>query len=329
MKVDVDIIMRKLGDYLILNGYGLKDSGLYKGRAGISLSLFEAAKFLRDEKLEEAACLFLEQSLLTKVRDISFENGLSGIAYVLHFLIRHKFVDANFNDLYGIQMAFIVEQLNSACDDKIFINKNLNFVKINHLFQYYKNVEAEQALTKICHIVLSLYADKWEHIGNNPLGHHAIDLVMQEWKYILSAICKSSFYHPDISFFIPFVDLYKKGRIKYDNILFGYLHQIAIRENFIVLSDFIATYKQANDSFLIKGWDFVDIILENGYEIYSVLRTKLLQGNWDDIENTINRLIFNSDTRLGYQGGIAWLLLLMVYNHPSNENFREIKELFF
>ena len=323
------MVMRKLAEYLVMNGYGLNSSGLYKGRAGISLALFETARLLQSEELEDAAYMLLEQALLTKTKDISFGNGLSGIAYALHFLIRHKFVEADFDDVFGEQMADIVEGLVAICDDCKSVYSHIGWVKFCHLFQHYKNQDAELALSNICNMFLSLYADKWTHIEDKPLGRHSVEKVMQEWKYILSAVCGSSFYHPELSFFEPFIRLYGKGIVKYDDVLFGYLHQIAVREEFAALRDFVAVHIRSvvgsrSIFFPADRRELSDVMSGGREDLLTAgqfFGRKALAQDWDEMEDAINRFVANGSTRLGLQGGIAWLLLLMVYFHFHVEGY--------
>ncbi len=44
----------KLVDYLLLNAYSVDSAGLYNGKIGVSLCLFEVAKFCNDETIEES-----------------------------------------------------------------------------------------------------------------------------------------------------------------------------------------------------------------------------------------------------------------------------------
>ena len=90
------INISKLVDYLLLNAYSVNSSGLYNGKAGISLCLFEMSRFLQDEYIEEQAFELLKEFLLTKNEDIGFENGLSGVGYVLLYLIQKDFVGGTF-----------------------------------------------------------------------------------------------------------------------------------------------------------------------------------------------------------------------------------------
>jgi hypothetical protein len=103
--------IRKLIDYVLLNSCSVNSSGLYNGKAGMALALFESAKYLQDKYIEEQAFELLEEALLTKNEDISFENGLSGIGYVLIYLLKNKFVDGDFEELFGENSAKIFNKL--------------------------------------------------------------------------------------------------------------------------------------------------------------------------------------------------------------------------
>lgn len=99
MEVD-EITIRKLINYVLFNAYSVDSTGLYNGKAGFTLCLFEVGRKLNDKYLEEQAFELLQESLLTQNKDIGFENGLSGVGYVLLYLIEHKFVNADFKDLF-------------------------------------------------------------------------------------------------------------------------------------------------------------------------------------------------------------------------------------
>lgn len=106
-------IISDLSAYIMLNSCAYNSSGFYNGRSGSSLALFEASSILDDRFLESEAHEFLEESLLCKTEDISFRNGLSGIGFVLAYLIANGFVHADFDEIYGEQLDRIREQLES------------------------------------------------------------------------------------------------------------------------------------------------------------------------------------------------------------------------
>ena len=96
-------LLSKITDYVLLNVCSLHSSGLYSGKSGVSLALFEVSGLLKDNYLEERAFELLEESLLYKGDDLSFHKGYSGIRFALLYLVEHRFVDADINELFGKQ----------------------------------------------------------------------------------------------------------------------------------------------------------------------------------------------------------------------------------
>lgn len=102
---------QKLIDYILLNACSVNSSGLYHGKAGMALALFEAARQLHDDYVEEQAFGLLEEALLSKNEDIGFENGLAGIGYTLLYLIENEFIEADFDELFSEQYQKIATHL--------------------------------------------------------------------------------------------------------------------------------------------------------------------------------------------------------------------------
>lgn len=121
-------IIRKLVDYILLNACSVNSSGLYNGKAGMALALFEAARYLQDEYIEEQAFDLLQESLLSKSEDISFENGLSGIGYVLLYLMKNDFIEADFDDLFKEQYEKIIESIEIMEQKKIQLTNIMQVV---------------------------------------------------------------------------------------------------------------------------------------------------------------------------------------------------------
>lgn len=103
--------VRRLVDYVLLNSCSVNSSGLYNGKAGMALALFEVSRYLQDEYIEEQAFDLLQEALLSKSEDISFENGLSGIGYVLIYLLENKFIEGDFEELFESKLEKIFVKL--------------------------------------------------------------------------------------------------------------------------------------------------------------------------------------------------------------------------
>lgn len=95
--------IRELTDFILLNACCTRSLGLYNGKTGMALALFEVSRYLHDYYLEEQAFDLFQEALLAETEDISFENGLSGIGWTLLYLIENKLIDADFDEVFGQQ----------------------------------------------------------------------------------------------------------------------------------------------------------------------------------------------------------------------------------
>lgn len=119
-----EALIKKAVEHVMLNSGSVSSSGLFNGKAGMSLALFEVARFLEDEYIEDQALQTLQESLLTKTNDPGFENGLSGIGYVLLYLTKNKLVEADFDELFGDKLQFIYEHADKLCDDLVEVGNH-------------------------------------------------------------------------------------------------------------------------------------------------------------------------------------------------------------
>lgn len=122
--------IRKLTDYILLNSASTSSAGIYNGKAGVAITLFEVAKVLHDEYIEEQAFLLLQESLLTKNKDVGFGDGLCGIGYVFAYLLRNRFVDADFYDLFGDKHNLIIAEIRSKMKASIVNISDLYYLSI-------------------------------------------------------------------------------------------------------------------------------------------------------------------------------------------------------
>ena len=130
----------KLIEVILLNAYAVRSPGLYNGKAGLSICLFETAGLLKDSYVEDHAFELLQEALVSKTSDIGFENGLSGIGYALHYLINYNYVDADFYEFFGGRLDEIRISL-ANLDTKASTNE---YVGTLHLFnELYKGNHAK------------------------------------------------------------------------------------------------------------------------------------------------------------------------------------------
>ncbi len=101
----------KLKEVLLLNAYTVEALGYARGKAGIALTLFELARYLDDDSLENHAFDLLQEVLAQELNNNDFPNGRAGIAYVLHHLINNRYLDADYLELYEEQHECIVKNI--------------------------------------------------------------------------------------------------------------------------------------------------------------------------------------------------------------------------
>lgn len=81
----------------------------YNREAEISLCLFEVSRHSNDTDIEDQAFNLLQEALADSKEDIGFEKGLSGIGYVVTYLVRNQFIETNFDEIFGVQLNKIIE----------------------------------------------------------------------------------------------------------------------------------------------------------------------------------------------------------------------------
>lgn len=120
MAISVDTI-RRLTEFVWLDACSLASSGLYEGKAGHALCLFEMARYFRDDALEERAFGCLQEALVCRAEAVDCGFGLSGIGSVFLYLIRYSFVENDFQSLFGGQQKKIYAAIGQAGDKAGFI----------------------------------------------------------------------------------------------------------------------------------------------------------------------------------------------------------------
>lgn len=93
--------LTNIADYLIVNASFLDDVGLYHGKMGISLFFAYCASYFRNDIYNDfAKVLLLEVSdEISEDMEMSFENGISGIAWGILGLWEKGLISGNLNDL--------------------------------------------------------------------------------------------------------------------------------------------------------------------------------------------------------------------------------------
>lgn len=222
--LDLKGTIRTLADYVMLNSVATDSTSLYYGRAGISICLFEASRYLNDEYIEDYAFTLLKQSLVNEKKDIRFDAGLSGIGYALAYLIRNEFVDADLHELFQIQNNIIVDE---------FVQQDYENMDLKDLMQqwqlipYFHYVPCNEALKKIKELhkkCIDKFNTEWETIRGN-MNSVDKELIVSLWKLYLKTLPFVDGHNKSHLYVYKYLNLVKDGLIKRD---ITSLHYISI-----------------------------------------------------------------------------------------------------
>lgn len=209
-----DTTIRKLVDYISLNACSVNSSGLYNGKSGISLALFETAKCLQDTEIEDKAFSLFQESLIRKTNDYGFENGMSGIGYVLIYLITNKLIDADFEDLFGDQREAIIKHFENIDKqpDKLLVSYKI----IYFLFVLDKLQKQDERIYSIIEKIfqgLELYLSLQFFDWKNIYYINSKDYVLQMYEAYLKLVDFCNYKYFSKSLMDSYVTLYSEGRI--------------------------------------------------------------------------------------------------------------------
>lgn len=126
MKQQITIL--DIVEYLLQEYHTTSSPGLYNGKAGLSLSLFVASGYLKDEKIEEIAFNLIKESLIRNKVEFGFEDGLTGIGYALLYLIENQYLETNFDEIFGEQYEAIIKSFDKIEDQPIRLINSLKAV---------------------------------------------------------------------------------------------------------------------------------------------------------------------------------------------------------
>lgn len=188
----------KLVDWVLLNSTATSSAGLYNGKAGISLSLFDVARVLNDSYISDWASELFKEVFLTKDDDVSFEYGLSGIGYSLLYLIEYKYIEADFEDIFEELLNLIIKQIKlweSKKDRRSFFN---NMSVVFFLDYYQKCTNNNQydfyidMFLNVSDDFLNLQLHELSNYSNIDFTTHVLDSLRKFIKII--AFCSTQCY---------------------------------------------------------------------------------------------------------------------------------------
>lgn len=311
--------IRKFVDYLLLNASSTDSLGLYNGKAGMSLALFETAQCLKDKYVEEQAFILIKEALVIKTNDVSFENGLSGIGYVLLYLIKNNFIEADFCEIFKNKYERILQSI------ELFDNKNAdlpNYISMVYFFKemsiFYEKekdyiLPIVKKLFEACELYLSIHFFDF----NNVFYAYDKNTVIQRFENYLLAVNYFDKYSFSRTLINNYIYLYHKGQIKGSLIIWLQLSIIAKKYS---MTELEYTSKQ-NIGFVIKNINLNTISLRDAifllhnfkaHKMINDLNSLFYRNNLNQLEKTIKMFVPINKSYIGYEAGISRYLLHIV-----------------
>ena len=298
--------IRNIVDYILLNACSVNSSGLYNGKVGMALALFEAARYLQDDGIEENAFTLFQESLIRteKSNDLSFENGLSGIGYALIYLITNQFLDADFDEIFKSQNEKIISNFEDIDKSP---QKLLNFSKVIYYLSVQKNIHREnirihQIIEKIfqgMELYLSLQFFDWKDLTYINKKKD----VLQTFETYLKLISFAKY--TDFSNYLvdSYCDLYRENRIASSLSTGYYLRQIMQQSG-------INKYKDVIDNHINYGSKNIHPELQPLEQSFET--AKILDSNFVvDANPQLNKLMIVGEN-VGYRNGLSRYLIFLV-----------------
>lgn len=312
--------LRKLTDFVLLNAYSVCSTGLYNGKAGMSLCLFEVARAMEDEQLEEHAFELVQEALLSKNEDIGFENGLSGVGFVFRYLIDKEFIDADFEEMFGEQTQKILDGLEKRKTEPLQI---MNSIKMIYFLSDLNRVKADEKISgairsifEAVELYLSIQFSDFKAI-NYQNNKQRVLAVFEDYLRLLNYAQYTDF---SPSLLAAYAELYRQGRIASSLLVACYLDKICSDNSISEFNDVI----RQNKEYGLKDTKIELLSLRQGAELYQLLKTthdadKIIMDTLEtalfgkqgsDVEQSILKMIPKNSYLAGYGDGVARLLLL-------------------
>ena len=128
--------IKQLLEAILLNAGSIDSINLNDGKLGLSLCLFEVAKYLNDESAEDAAFTLLQEVLALRQKGKAVKP--MEIGFVLLYLIENRLIEADFDDLFGEEKERLLKSISVI---KPYSATHLIFIPFLSLLYNLNNVE--------------------------------------------------------------------------------------------------------------------------------------------------------------------------------------------
>lgn len=162
MKTD----LQKIANTLILYSYHVNNIGLLNGKTGIILFFYRYAKYTKNEYYSDFAGNMLDDVLKASgTISNDFENGLTGIAWTVNYLLKKDMVEGNIN--------YILQDVDRKVFSQIICNPEISvFGHALYLLERLKDNETSTYFEKLINNILDIcYKGIQEYKVAIPLYH--------------------------------------------------------------------------------------------------------------------------------------------------------------
>lgn len=188
-------LLNRIARYMILHASSMNDLGLLTGKMGVCLFFYRYSIFTEKKYYADFAGELIDEIYDELHIDYSrsFNKGLAGIAWGVEYLIQHKFVDANVDE--------ILEEL-----DMQIVERDVRRIT---------DISLNTGLEGLAHYVLSRCITADNHIISKS--------------YIANLIQSLKNKKRDSSLIVPLIDLFEDTAVRYE---FNLLDQISLKSKF-------------------------------------------------------------------------------------------------
>jgi hypothetical protein len=316
--------IRVITGQILKNSGKTNSTGLYNGKAGLSIVLFMAAEYLEDEHIEDIAYDLFQESLIIKNFDISFENGLSGIGYALLFLVEHEYIEVDFDQIFGMQYEAIIKNFeNTGKDPARLVNSLQAIYFLSKVSEIKKEDKRIQEIIKNLFEGLELFLTVQFHdfCEKNYINRKAD--VLNIFITYLKLVDYSAYTHFSRSLLEKYAAQYRKGQIVSSLETGYYLSKIAAKYSITGYEDIInENINSGINNILIcplllkERIDYAKIIeIINSQEIKTGdILHDIEELNPEKIEQDFLRIGNEKFFPYGYGAGLGRLLIYYVNN---------------
>lgn len=306
-----------LSDFIRLSACGLQSAGLATGKAGVAIALFEAARTLQDEAMEDDAYDLLREALLSRHTDLDMKDGWAGIGFALWYLIRYRFVKADFNELFADRL-----QALRQADDQA---QERSIIRTDDTCLLWHATDDKERCRRAMDSTARLLMEEFDLTLAGKQGK--MPKVMRSAllaKYLRRCVLMAD-YEPDKQVIGTYQEIYDRGMLRSEESIGFYLMELADRhhqDSWNVLArknlqfGYTPCATQTQDISEQPITLYRRMLLPDAYAWEQVMHTALttyVQPEPHLLESTLYATCGNAENAATLKGGIARLLLLLCY----------------